>query len=86
MTFDSTSDALTFGNYHERKSYGVAFEGFTEGNTVVPVVSLRDKGDKVTLVDLFFGGVLDEEDRGSLNSGETVVSIQSPGTTTVPSK
>ena len=86
MTFDSAKDTLTFGNYHERKSYGVAFEGFTQGNTVVPVVSLRDKGDKVSLVDLFFGGVLDEEDRGSLKSSETVINIQSPGNTTVPSK
>ena len=67
MTYDTTSidgGTLSFGNYKERRSFGVAFRNFSQNLPVVPTVSLRDKGDQVTYVDFFFGSILEEENHG----------------------
>jgi hypothetical protein len=78
MTYDSDSNRLLYGNYSERLSYGAAFSDISNENAMVPVISLKDKDDKISFVNFFFGAVLNEEYRGSPSKVRKVTSYSPP--------
>ena len=78
MTYDSDSNRLLYGNYSERLSYGAAFSDISNENAMVPVISLKDKDDKISFVNFFFGAVLNEEYRSSPSKVRKVTSYSPP--------